>query len=136
MYNLAHLLASGTGTVADRSAAYGWYLRAARLGHARAMNLVGRFLENGWGVERDAAAAKGWYQRSAQAGDFRGQANHASMLADEGLVDEAVQWLQRALGGGTPSFVARLRRELAGSAHGRLRELAWIEPSSRQSAHC
>jgi TPR repeat protein len=123
MYNLAHLLASGNGIATDRAAAYRWYLQAARLGHAGAMNFVGRFHEQGWEVAPDKDIAMAWYRRSAQADDVRGQANYASMLADQGRIGEAMAWLARGLRAGSPAFVARLRSALAESPHPQLRAL-------------
>ncbi len=66
----------------DRKAALGWFLRAARKGHAGAMNMAGRCHENGWGTLPDDAEAAGWYRRSAAAGDDWGAYNYAHMLFD------------------------------------------------------
>jgi TPR repeat protein len=124
MYNLANLLGTGRGVVRDERAAFALYLRAARLGHAKSMNLVGRCLEDGIGVEPDPAAAPQWYRRSAEAGDFRGQASHASLLLMAGQIDAAVMWLQRALAHGSPSFLAHTLPALAASPYPQVRALA------------
>lgn len=123
MYNLANLLATGRGVARDAAAAYGLYRRAAELGHAKSMNLVGRCLEEGIGVTADPATAPQWYQRSAEAGDFRGQASHASLLLAAGRIDAAVAWLQRALGNGSPAFLAHIRPLLTRSPHPQIRAL-------------
>jgi len=57
-YNLGHLLLDGTGVGRNPDEAFLWYMRAARQGHVRAMNLVARCYEQGWGVARDVTAAR------------------------------------------------------------------------------
>ena len=47
MYNYANLLATGRGVVEDQLQALNLYRRAAELGHAKSMNLLGRYLEEG-----------------------------------------------------------------------------------------
>ncbi len=77
-----------------------WYRRAARQGHGRAMNLLGRCLEEGWGCNPDPAAAALWYQRSAETGYFRGEFNYASVLAQCGQGRRAATWYLKAAEGG------------------------------------
>jgi uncharacterized protein len=98
-YNYAGLLFDGRGVAQDLAEACAWYAKAAAQGHARAMNLVARAHEEGWGVARDVAAARDWYRRAAEAGYFRAQYNHATLLAAEGRVADAVLWFERALAG-------------------------------------
>ncbi|MER2178473.1 MAG: tetratricopeptide repeat protein, partial [Stenotrophomonas maltophilia] len=129
LYNLANLLGTGRGVARDERAAFELYLRAARLGHAKSMNLVGRCLEDGVGVAADPAAAPAWYRRSAEAGDFRGQASLASVLLAAGDVEGAADWLQRALVHGSPSFLAHLRPTLAASPHPSIRAVAAQVPN-------
>jgi len=105
LYNLANLWGTGRGLALDHARAFGCYLQAATMGHAKSMNLVGRYLEQGLVMAVDLPAPKVWYKRSAQAGDFRGQFSHAAMLAEEGDIDTAVMWLQRALEGGNTNFL-------------------------------
>ena len=47
LYNLGNLLATGRGVVQDQYAAFALYREAAHLGHAKSMNLLGRYLEDG-----------------------------------------------------------------------------------------
>jgi len=96
-YNLGHCYLDGAGVPRDSARAFGLYRRAAEQGHVRAMNLVSRCYEQGWGVGADAKAARDWAQCSAEGGYFRGQYNFGLMLAEEGRVDEAAVWLERAL---------------------------------------
>jgi uncharacterized protein len=102
-YNLGHLYLNGQGVTRDPQTAVAWYRAAGAQGHARAMNLLGRCCEHGWGVARDPAAAAEWYRLSAEGGYFRGQYNHASVLAAAGLRDEARAWLQAAIGQAPPA---------------------------------
>lgn len=123
MYNLANLLSTGRGVARDDARALSLYEGAAALGHAKSMNLVGRFHEEGLVVPRDLGAAHQWYRRSAEAGDFRGQFSHASVLADRGDLPAARIWLERALEGGNLNFLRVARRQLADSMPPSLREL-------------
>ena len=68
------------------------------------MNLLGRYLEEGQFCPADAAA-RDWYRRSAEGGDFRGQFSYAAVLADEGEIEEALEWLHQALAGGNLNFL-------------------------------
>lgn len=123
MYNLANLMATGRGLPRDEAGAYALYARAAALGHAKSMNLVARYLEEGRVVPADPQAALDWYRRAAEAGDFRGQANLASILLQQGEVAAAVALLRQALAHGSPAFLERIRPELATSPHPEIRAL-------------
>ena len=59
----------------------------------------------------------------AEGGDFRGQCSHASVLAEEGQVSEAVYWLRLAMKTATPEYLRQLKVALADSAQLELREL-------------
>src|SRR6185437_2894783 len=83
-------------------------------GHARAMNQAGRCHEEGSGTPRDLAAAADWYRKSAEGGYFRGQYNHAAMLAARVRVEEAAGWYGKAAEGGTLEIRRRIGRELLG----------------------
>ena len=123
IYNYAHLLASGRGVPKDRAAAFVWFKLAASRGHARAMHFLGQYYEYGWETPVDRPAAFAWYKRSAEGGDFRGQCSHASVLAEEGQVSEAVYWLRLAMKTATPEYLRQLKVALADSAQLELREL-------------
>ncbi|WP_163014471.1 tetratricopeptide repeat protein, partial [Pseudomonas viridiflava] len=47
LYNLANLLATGRGVEQDHRRAMACYASAAHQGHAKSMNLLGRYLEEG-----------------------------------------------------------------------------------------
>jgi uncharacterized protein len=95
-YNFANMLFDGRGVPRDHTLALSWYRRAALRGHGRAMNLLGRCLEEGWGCAPDPAAAALWYERSAATGYFRGQFNHAAVLAQRGQAAPAAAWYLEA----------------------------------------
>ncbi|WP_459732001.1 tetratricopeptide repeat protein [Pseudomonas sp. MHK4] len=124
MYNYANLLATGRGVVEDQLQALNLYRRAAELGHAKSMNLLGRYLEEGQVCPGDPAEARDWYRRSAEGGDFRGQFSFAAVLADEGNIDEALQWLRQALAGGNLNFLRVASQTLLDAQNPRIRELA------------
>lgn len=102
-YNFGNMLFDGRGVPADRPGGLRWYLRAAAQGHGRAMNSVARCLEEGWGCRRRLEEAAYWYGQSARSGYFRGQFNHAVLLAQRGLQDLAAEWFGKAaVAGGAP----------------------------------
>jgi len=124
MYNLANLLATGRGVAVDHLQALALYRRAAELGHAKSMNLLGRYLEEGQVCPADPLAARDWYRRSAEAGDFRGQFSHAAVLADEGRIDDAVIWLEKALADGNLNFLRVASQALASAVDPKIQALA------------
>jgi TPR repeat protein len=124
MYNYANLLATGRGVNEDQLQALSLYRRAAELGHAKSMNLLGRYLEEGRICPADPAAARDWYRRSAEGGDFRGQFSFAAVLTDEGRVDEAVVWLEKALAGGNLNFLRVASEALKSATDSRIQMLA------------
>jgi uncharacterized protein len=126
IYNYAHLLASGRGVPKDRAAAFTWFRLAASRGHARAMHFLGQYYEYGWETPVDPTTAFEWYRRSAEGGDFRGQCSHASVLAEQGDLAEAVYWLRLAIKTATPEYLAQLQQALSQSQHAELRALADI----------
>ena len=105
MYNWATALALGAGVTEDKTAALGWFEKAAALGNAKAINFVGSFHEDGWVVPRDMAKAARLYARAAAGGDFRGAFNHARMLGANGRAEEALGWLTTAGRTATGAFV-------------------------------
>jgi len=109
--------------------ALGWYLRAARRGHGRAMNLIGRCLEEGWGCRRRRSSAVEWYRRSAESGYFRGQCNYALALAEQGLGASAAAWCWKAAVGGNQD----IRRFIA-CALARVRDPALARVAARIDA--
>jgi TPR repeat protein len=124
MYNYANLLATGRGVIEDQLQALNLYRCAADLGHAKSMNLLGRYLEEGRVCPADAQAARDWYRRSAVGGDFRGQFSYAAVLADDGNIDEALDWLRTALAGGNLNFLWVASKALLNAPNPQIREFA------------
>lgn len=124
LYNLGNLLATGRGVAQDQQRALQCYRQAAQLGHAKSMNLLGRYLEDGLFCQQDLPAAYDWYRRSAEGGDFRGQFSHGAVLADHGMVDEAVTWLGLALQNGNLNFLRVSRTVLLSSTQPQIKALA------------
>lgn len=123
MYNYANQLASGKGVPQDHVAALGWYRLAADMGHAKSMTKMGRYYEDGLVVARDMDAAFLCYQDGAQGGDFRGQFNLAGMLAAQGSMAEALQWLRKVPLTATPGFKAEAGRTLLESPYPEFRRI-------------
>src|SRR5450830_12475 len=123
-YNLANLLMSGKGIAADRAAALVLYRQAAGQGHAKSINIIGRFHEEGWEMPTDLAQAAVCYCAAAVGGDFRGQFNHARLLLDKGKPQQALAWLRRLPTSATPAFMANLRPWLQASPLAAIRALA------------
>lgn len=124
VYNYAHLLATGRGVPADRAAAFVWFGRAAAMGHARAMHFLGQYHEHGWETPVDVVRAHELYRESAQGGDYRGECSWASVLTDQGHIDEAAMLLRRAMTKAPTHYLASLREVLQRSPHAQLRDLA------------
>ncbi|WP_083384313.1 MULTISPECIES: tetratricopeptide repeat protein [Cupriavidus] len=123
MYNLATALTLGRGVAPERAQALDWYRRAAALGHAKSLNIIGGFYEDGWEVERDLAQAAEHYRRAAEGGDFRGQFNHARLLALQGREAEAGRWIRRVPDSATPAFLEKTLAYLREAPQPALRRL-------------
>jgi len=124
LYNYANLLGTGRGVVQDQALALACYRRAAVMGHAKSMNLLGRYLELGLGCATDMAQARHWYKHSALAGDFRGQFSYAAVLADQGRIQQSLQWLTTALEGGNLNFLRVSGPVLAQAGDPKIRAMA------------
>ncbi len=116
-YNFGNLLFDGRGVARDRPQALRWFLQAASQGHGRAMNMVARCLEEGWGCGRSMEDAAYWYYRSARSGYFRGQYNHAVLLAERGFPEAAAEWFWRAAAGGNTEMRRAVVAALTSAAH-------------------
>jgi TPR repeat protein len=123
LFNLADLTLEGRGVPADPAKAYGFYARAAANGHAKSLNMMGLLHEDGRGVARDDARALALFRAAAEGGDCWGAFNHARRLADDGDVEGAAAWIERALELGFPSFFAAIGRRLAEHPSARLQAL-------------
>jgi len=109
MYNYGGALGLGAGVPQDEAAAMGWFQRAAAMGHVKSINFVGGYHEEGRLTVRDMDKAAECYRLAAEGGDFRGQFNHARLLAEGGRIDEAVAWIAQAAATASPDFKGRMR---------------------------
>jgi len=106
MYNYAHMLRSGRGSVMQNSAAaLALYQKAAQAGHVKSIGVVGRYYEAGDVVEQDMDRAFDCYQRCAEGGDFRGMFHLGRLLLLRGRKEDAVQWLIQVPETATPAFL-------------------------------
>ncbi|HDS1734591.1 MULTISPECIES: tetratricopeptide repeat protein [Pseudomonas] len=115
LYNLGNLLATGRGVELNQAFALACYEKAAHLGHAKAMNLFGRYQEQGIATPASPARGVRWYRRSAEAGDFRGMFSLAMVLAERGDLGEAGPWLERARREGNVNFLRSALLTLQGA---------------------
>ncbi|MGS1110698.1 tetratricopeptide repeat protein [Achromobacter anxifer] len=106
MYNYAHMLRSGRGSVAQNpAAALALYQKAADAGHVKSIGVVGRYYEAGEVVGQDMDRAFDCYRRCAEGGDFRGMFHLGRLLLLRGQKQDAVQWLARVPETATPAFL-------------------------------
>jgi TPR repeat protein len=130
-FNLANLMLRGRGVAPDARWALSLYQSAADRGHAKAMNMIGRFCEEGWVVPRNMQAALHWYRCAAEGGDFRGQYNLGSLLLGLGRASEAIVWLEKAVRHGTQDFVSAVSAEMLNSNHRGVRALGALAAARR-----
>jgi hypothetical protein len=123
MFNLASLMLAGDGMARDPAGALSLFVRAARLGNAKAMNMIGHYREDGWGGRTALTSAGRWYRRAAVRGCFRGQYNLARFLARAGNIDEAVHWLRAACATAPPEFCRMAGLTLRENPDARLRSV-------------
>lgn len=88
------------------------FRRAADMGDADGMFMLGVFYDNGYGVKRSAEEAFRYYTMAAERGHSMAMTNIGSMY-DEGVfversIDEAVRWYRRAADLGNPMAVYNL----------------------------
>ena len=128
----AQMLLDGRGVPQDRAAAYRWFRRAAEIGNADGINMVGRCHELGWGVPVDHAEAARWFRRAADKGSDWGAYNLGCMLLyGEGVPHdhgEALRWLTTGVergNGKAMGFVARCYEEGWGTPPDAGAALAW-----------
>lgn len=115
-FNFGCMLLEGKGVAVDRKRALGLFIRSARQKNAKAMTMIGRYLEEGWGRPPNIGAAFRWYRRSASAGDFRGQFYLAKLLLEQNLIDDAEHWLELSIGSATPEFPGTYPNGAAGTS--------------------
>jgi TPR repeat protein len=128
------MLLDGRGVRQDRGAAFRWFSRAAALGSAEGINMVGRCHELGWGVPVDQVEATRWFRRAAEKGSDWGAYNLGCMLLyGEGVPHDraaALRWFEASAGQGNAKamgLVARCHEEGWGTQANRALALSWYE---------
>jgi TPR repeat protein len=109
-FNLGMLLLHDSGHPGDAATALTLFVRSARRGNPKSMNMIGRYREFGWVGRVDLASAMRWYRRAAIGGCFRGASHLARFLREQGKPGEAVHWYRQSAAAAPAHFC----RELAG----------------------
>jgi hypothetical protein len=131
-FNLASLLLQRDASAATAKTALSLLVRSARRGNAKAMNMIGRWLEEGWTGHVKPDAAPRWYLRAARRGCFRAQFHTARLLLRAGNVEQAASWVEKCLHIAPPEFRADVIQFLGRHDDARVRqliELASLQPS-------
>ncbi len=123
-FNFGMTLMQDGATPGEAATALTLFVRAARRGNAKAMNMIGRFRECGWIGRVDLASAQRWYRRAATGGCFRGAAHLARMLCEQGRVDDAVQWYHRSIAVAPAQFCRDMATHLFAQDRMTLQEIA------------
>ncbi len=95
-FNLASLILRDDPTPGEVATALTLFVRSARQGNAKAMNMLGRYREFGWAGRVDLRSAIRWYRRAAMRGCFRGASHLARFLQECGKHAEAAEWYRRS----------------------------------------
>jgi TPR repeat protein len=98
----------------DQVKALEWYVRAAEMGRADAMDRLGWLYLCGQGVERDCSEAMEWFRRAAEAGNVNAMDVLASAY-ERGIgvapaYGKAICWYRRAAHGGHSDARKRLQK--------------------------
>lgn len=124
MFNLASLMLQGEGVARNIDGALTLFVRSARLGNIKAMNMIGQYCEDGWRGRVRLRSAARWYRRAAEGGCFRGQYNLARLLARAGQTAMAAQWLRLSFAAAPAQFCREVGEMLANHADAHLRAVA------------
>lgn len=122
-FNLGSLFLLGQGMAADPQGALPLFLRSARGGNAKAMNMLGRYREEGWVGRIRLGSARRWYWRAAVRGCYRGQFHFGRFLSDEGKVAKATSWFQASLENAPHEFTGEIAPFLARHVDPRIRSV-------------
>ncbi|MBF0394668.1 MAG: sel1 repeat family protein, partial [Alphaproteobacteria bacterium] len=111
-FQMGRILENGWGQPASDSAAWGWYKRAADLGHLDAQHAVAQMFQEGRGVPRSTRLAHKYWEMAAKLGSVKAKARTGAM-AVAGLGRKrnqalGMKLLQEAAAAGDPEAVAVL----------------------------
>lgn len=111
-YYLGNMYITGQGVRKNYSAAWGWYLKAAKGNHVEAQLILAQMFEKGQGIPKDWVEAGKWHRKAAEGGNVGSQARLGQMLlVGMGMprnIYEATIWLQKAAEGGHAGAQGRL----------------------------
>ena len=111
-----------------------WFTKAAKQGHAPAMEALGLAYRDGRGVAADRAQAESWLRQAAELKLGSAQFELGRLLKHGGAVAEAPRWLELAAQGGHPGAQFELGTLLLGAAGAP--EMAagrrWLEAAAKQ----
>ena len=111
-FNLGMLLLHDSGHPGDVVTALTLFVRSARQGNAKSMNMIGRYREFGWTGRLDLDSAIRWYRRAAMRGCFRGAAHLARFSHEQGKRREAVHWYRQSAANAPTHFCRELAAHL------------------------
>jgi len=95
-FNLATMLLREAGTRESAREALRLFVRSARRGNPKSMNMIGRYREFGWAGPVNIPSAIRWYRRAAMKGCFRGAAHLARFMREQGRMDDAINWYRQS----------------------------------------
>jgi TPR repeat protein len=124
MFNLGMLMLAGGGCAPDLQGAKRLFVRASRLGNAKAMTMLGHLREEGWGVPRKPYAALCWFRRAAIRGCFRAQYSVARYFVRQGRIEDAARLLETAFASAPRGFCREAGTMLLKHPDERLRSVA------------
>jgi TPR repeat protein len=124
LFNLGMLLLHDGGQPGDAITALSLFVRSARQGNAKAMNMLGRYREFGWVGRIDPASAMRWYGRAATGGCFRAASHLARFLLAQDKLQEAADWYRRSADTAPVHFCRDLAAHLCESPEPTLRAVA------------
>ncbi|MET0868794.1 MAG: sel1 repeat family protein [Pseudorhodoplanes sp.] len=114
-FNLGMMLLNESGHPGDVATALTLFVRSARQGNAKAMNIIGRYREFGWVGRIDPASAMRWYRRAAKRGCFRAASHLARFLLAQEQAEEAAGWYRQSADTAPVHFCRDLAAHLFGS---------------------
>ncbi|MCQ2069563.1 MAG: sel1 repeat family protein [archaeon] len=95
-FNLATMYESGQSVPMSLEKAAKWYEKAAEQDITEAQVCIGRMYSNGNGVDTDIDRAMFWFEKAADKGHDEACYNYGLLLADDGRLEEAALYLQKA----------------------------------------
>jgi TPR repeat protein len=99
-FQIAYMMSNSIGCTKNLEDALVWYTRAAEQGHTMAQLSVGMYYEHGLVNPIDLDIAKKWYQLAAANNETKAMVKLAKVLVELDHIQDAFQWLRKAIDGG------------------------------------